>query len=265
MNSRHFQWPNGQARGDYVGHQDSAEALGGAQERRGDKMSYKQKLAVAAWLALGAAGSAAAAQDPAAAAAVAATRDTGFYGGVVLRQGAQEGPGLQFGNLSSAWGKFVAPTADESASRTLLFGGYRWRNDLAVEASFAATEGYALAPGGRRGVGLALATPADTAITRSWNADVYTSWALRKSLALYGRVGYAQSDALGAYGPIAYLPGDARRVRDGVNYGLGVRYDFSPALGLRLEYARFGRFVGEGVSGLLPDSDQVQFGMQFRF
>ena len=37
------------------------------------------------------------------------------------------------------------------------------------------------------------------------------------------------------------------------------------ALGLRLEYARFGRFAGESVNGLLPESDQVQFGMQFRF
>jgi hypothetical protein len=34
---------------------------------------------------------------------------------------------------------------------------------------------------------------------------------------------------------------------------------------LRLEYARFGRFAGETVSGFLPESDQVQFGMQFRF
>jgi len=50
-----------------------------------------------------------------------------------------------------------------------------------------------------------------------------------------------------------------------VNYGLGLRYDFSPALGLRLEYARFTRFAGESLSGFLPDSDQVQLGLQFRF
>jgi long-subunit fatty acid transport protein len=54
-------------------------------------------------------------------------------------------------------------------------------------------------------------------------------------------------------------------MRDGVNYGVGVRYDVTPALGLRLEYARFPRFAGETAAGLLPDSDQVQFGMQFRF
>ena len=58
---------------------------------------------------------------------------------------------------------------------------------------------------------------------------------------------------------------DSRRMRDGVNYGVGLRYDVTPALGLRLEYARFGRFAGESLSGFFPESDQVQFGMQFRF
>jgi hypothetical protein len=38
------------------------------------------------------------------------------------------------------------------------------------------------------------------------------------------------------------------------------------SLGLRLEYSRFGRFAGESAaSGLLPESDQVTVGVQFRF
>ena len=77
-------------------------------------------------------------------------------------------------------------------------------------------------------------------------------------------MGYAQSEALPTY-LLATLPAEPRRTRDGVNYGLGLRYDFSPALGLRLEYARFTRFAGESLSGFLPDSDQVQLGLQFRF
>jgi hypothetical protein len=46
---------------------------------------------------------------------------------------------------------------------------------------------------------------------------------------------------------------------------VGLRYDVTSELGLRLEYARFGRFAGESVGGLLPDSEQVQFGVQLRF
>ena len=57
---------------------------------------------------------------------------------------------------------------------------------------------------------------------------------------------------------------DPRRNRDGMNYGVGVRYDLNSSLGLRLEYGRFGRLSGEVGNGL-PDSDQVSFGLQLRF
>ena len=50
-----------------------------------------------------------------------------------------------------------------------------------------------------------------------------------------------------------------------MNYGLGLRYDMTSALGLRVEYARFGRLPGELVNGVMPENDQVQLGLQFRF
>jgi hypothetical protein len=43
-----------------------------------------------------------------------------------------------------------------------------------------------------------------------------------------------------------------------------MRYDMNTALGLRLEYSRFGRFAGEFGSSL-PDTDQVTLGVQFKF
>ena len=36
------------------------------------------------------------------------------------------------------------PTADDTSARALVFGGYRWHNDVAVEASFNAVDKYAL-------------------------------------------------------------------------------------------------------------------------
>jgi hypothetical protein len=148
-----------------------------------------------------------------------------------------------------------------------MFGGYRWRNDLALEAAFASSERYALRrtdPLGRSGVGLAAPGLADDAQSRNWNVDVFGSWTVWRSLALYGRLGYSQSDAIP---PTTATPVfDPRRARDGVNYGVGMRYDMTPTLGLKLEYARFPRFPGESVANpLLPDSDQVQFGLQYRF
>jgi opacity protein-like surface antigen len=58
-------------------------------------------------------------------------------------------------------------------------------------------------------------------------------------------------------------PSDAR-ARDGLNYGVGLRYDVTRSLGVRLEYARTGLFASDVVSGT-PYDDQVQFGLQFRF
>jgi len=66
--------------------------------------------------------------------------------------------------------------------------------------------------------------------------------------------------------PLTLVVGDTRRQRDGVNYGLGLRYDLTQALGLRVEYSRFNRFNGDAISaGLLPESDQVTLGVQFKF
>ena len=191
----------------------------------------------------------------------------GFYGGVAIRNAGVDTPGVDLSNLGSAWGRYASPVSDDNARRSLVFGGYRWTNDVAVEGSFQTAERYALRPlpdGAPRGVGLSL-TSIPSLATRAWNADVYTSWSFRKSFALYGRLGYAQSDSVPSYALAALPISEPRRLREGVNYGLGLRYDVSPALGLRLEYARFGHFAGEAISGPLPESDQVQLGMQFRF
>jgi len=194
---------------------------------------------------------------------------TGFYGGVSLRDQATESAGIALGPASSVWNRYVAPIADDSSPRALVFGGYRWRNDIAVEASFNSVDQYALRPdalGRRGGVGLNFGSTEGLGqpTTRSWNVDVFTSWTFYRALALYGRVGYGQSETLPSFGAVSPAVQDSRRLRDGVNVGLGMRYDMNSALGLRVEYARFGRFAGE-IGTSLPETDQVSVGVQLRF
>ena len=190
---------------------------------------------------------------------------TGFYGGLSMRDRGSESDGLQFGHISSAWGKFTLPGSEDNGTRALAFGGYRWANDIALEAAVASADRFALRPDGvtRPGMGLAFANGAETP-PKTWNADVYTSWGFAKQFSLYGRLGYIQNEPA-ANVPSALVVSDVRRNRDGVNYGLGLRYDVTRALGLRLEYARYGRLAGEATSGVLPESDKVQLGVQFRF
>jgi len=222
-------------------------------------MPAKQLLAFATVLLAALAGGVRAAELPAGEAG-------GFYGGISMRNAGQAGEGVSLGRLSSVWARFALPTADDAGSRALAYGGYRFANDVAVEAAVATSDRFSLQPvmpGTRRGVGLALASEGES--SKAWNVDVYTSWEFRKSLSLYGRLGYMQSEAASSYAP-GFLTDVRRPGRDGVNYGLGLRYDLSSALGLRLEYARFTRLPGEmPVGAMLPENDQLQFGVQFRF
>ena len=191
----------------------------------------------------------------------------GFYGGLALREGGADANGLKVGPLPFAWNRFTSPLAEDSTQRALLFGGYRWRSDVSVEAALNTNDKYALNPSRTPLVGSGLVTGLPDPGLRSWNADVYTSWEFVRSLSLYGRLGYAQSDARPLFAGASLVPGDPRRSHDGVNYGVGLRYDMTQVLGLRVEYARFGRFAGESATsvGLLPESDQVTIGVQFKF
>jgi opacity protein-like surface antigen len=192
-----------------------------------------------------------------------AVAQDGFYGGVAAGDGGADAIGLTLGKQPFAWSRFAVPTVEDATQRTLLFGGYRWSSDISVEAAFNASDKYALRPGliGVSSVGLGLSDP-----TRTWNADVYTSWEFVHSLSLYGRLGYAQTDTRSLLAPVSLVAADTRRLREGVNYGLGLRYDLTQALGLRVEYARFNRFSGDVINaGLLPESDQLTLGVQFKF
>jgi opacity protein-like surface antigen len=193
----------------------------------------------------------------------------GFYGGVTMRGTPASGVGINFGPAAqSALNRFTVGAVDDTTTSRLLYGGYRWQNDVAIEAAIGSTDKYALRPldsgPARRAVGLNFSSSAADVQSRAWNLDVFTSWTVYKALALYGRLGYAQSEAPAnpAFSPLSISA--ARGLRDGMNYGVGVRYDMNSALGLRLEYSRFGHFAGE-IGTSLPDSDQVTFGLQLRF
>ena len=187
----------------------------------------------------------------------------GFYGGIVLQEGARS-TGVSLDGSGSRG--LRAPGTDEASTRQ-VFGGYRWKNDLAVEAAFARSESYALRPFSAStptGVGLALGGR-DLAPQAAYNLDVFGSYTFLRSFALYGRVGYAQNEPAGSGVTTLVAYPDARLVRDGVNYGLGLRYDMTRTLGVNLEYARFGRFAFDSFGSTLPDNDQVRLGVQFRF
>src|SRR5437870_9739939 len=68
----------------------------------------------------------------------------GFYGGLALRESGADATGLKLSSLPLAWNRFTTPLAEDSTQRALIFGGYRWRSDVSVEAAFNANDKYAL-------------------------------------------------------------------------------------------------------------------------
>jgi len=182
-----------------------------------------------------------------------------FYGGIALRDhsGAQ---GVAIGDAGSPWGRPAPVLGDVPESRAIVYGGYRLRPGVALEAALG-SESFRLP--GRGGVGLVVPVD-DAAASQRWNVDVQGSWAFWRSLSLYGRLGYSQSEIAPFYRTSVLASPAESRTRDGVNYGVGLRYDLTRSLGVRLEYARTGLFGGEAPSGT-PYDDQVQVGVQFRF
>ena len=57
---------------------------------------------------------------------------TGFYGGVAVRDAGNGSVGLAFGRPVLAWSRFTPPAADDTAQRSLIFGGYRGPNDISI-------------------------------------------------------------------------------------------------------------------------------------
>jgi len=197
-----------------------------------------------------------------------AVRADGFYGGVSYRDNTPAGIGINFGASGSALNLYPTTAVDDAASRAVVFGGYRWHNDLAVEASATSLDQYTLRPLGAAhaspGVGLQFGPGAADTPSRAYNVDLFTSWTVYKAIALYGRLGYALTETPPLAGVAPASGANVRGLRDGMNYGVGVRYDMNTALGLRVEYSRFGRFAGE-FGTALPESDQVTIGVRLKF
>ena len=198
-------------------------------------------------------------------------RTDGFYGGVSYRDNT---PDAGSASLSAPAGPALSRTpvavVDDTTSRALLFGGYRWQNDLAVEAVVSARStntrcGRSTWDRCGAASDCASARAAGDVQGRSLNLDVVHELDhLQVGRAVWPPGLRCRRKRRRWRASRRCRSSTARGVRDGMNYGVGMRYDMNSALGLRLEYSRFGRFAGEfGTS--LPETDQVTLGVQFRF
>lgn len=189
-----------------------------------------------------------------------ATWAEGFYGGFNVRPKNSD-PGLALIEQQSL--SWLKPTGEELSQQAMVYGGYRLHPDVGVEAALTHSQRLGLRFDSKS-FGLTAGDPT----SRAWNLDVYTSWSLQPRFAVYGRVGYEQPNGTAQLTPGTSAADSAsRRQIVGLNYGVGVRYDLNPGMGVRFEWARPYHTGGTGVTDLprATDADQVSVGLQFRF
>ena len=186
----------------------------------------------------------------------------GFYGGFNARPKNVD-PGLpMIEQQSLSW---IKPTGDEPNQQAMVYGGFRVHPLLGVEAALTHSQrlGLRFDP---KSFGFTAGDPTG----KAWNLDLYTSWSLQPKFSVYGRVGYEQPGQTQPTAGNSMVDSASRRQMTGLNYGVGVRYDLNPGMGVRFEWARPYRSTtsaGAGVSDLprAYDPDQVSVGLQFRF
>jgi OmpA-OmpF porin, OOP family len=82
----------------------------------------------------------------------------------------------------------------------------------------------------------------------------------------YGRMGAYRGDSRGGFGFVStsLLPADVLSRATRMRYGMGVRYDFTKAFGIRAELERTSA-VGSPFAADLDTADQVSVGLSWRF
>ncbi len=187
----------------------------------------------------------------------------GYFGGVRLdRVGTMwsfSSPGLKLGQ-GLEFGYPVEPAVESSTA----FGGVQLSNGLSFGASLSTLRGLGQTVSSRPSLGLQLDPMQWAMATRSGqrvNLDLVSAFNWRSALSVYGRLGVGRGD-LRPTDPLAPVATGVDRTQ--ARYGLGLRYDYSPSLGLKLELTRGVKSPWERWR-IEPEGDSIQFGLRWVF
>ncbi len=183
---------------------------------------------------------------------------------------AQEGgyfAGVRFGQTGKAW-SFTAPglklgqALEYSRAGEIgntAFSGYQFESGLALGAALNTERRDTLI---RSSLGLKFDGMRWADSRPSVNVDVVSAFNWRNSLSVFGKLGVGRGD--NRLTPEWASASAAALDRTAISYGVGVRYDITSSLGLKLELTRGTRF---GLDRLRTDvdADAVNFGIRWSF
>ncbi|MGZ5086174.1 MAG: outer membrane beta-barrel protein [Usitatibacter sp.] len=178
-----------------------------------------------------------------------------YLGGLRLPK-ALAGGGGTFSLESDTFSPFGAAAPLDTAHRLKL--GYKYSRYLSVESELV---DFSRSPSDL------FASPGNFASafrSTGFGVDTVATLPVWRSFSLYGRFGAYRGEPHSAFATYSTsLLGDAAARGTRLRYGLGVRYDFTKALGIHAELEHYSP-LGSSLAGE-PDADLVSVGVAWRF
>lgn len=186
-----------------------------------------------------------------------------YYGGI---QFGQSKAGLNGGDIASQFLElgFSTPQVSLSDKKTSygLKLGYQITPNVAVEGNYTELGKFSydatVVPAGK------LST---TLKASGFGLDVVGSVPIFEKLSLFGRAGVQRTKTEGTFagtGSVETFNTGATQTTSAGKFGIGLQYDVSKNIGLRLEVERF-RKLGGNALGSAFDADNYTFGVLFKF
>jgi OmpA-OmpF porin, OOP family len=195
--------------------------------------------------------------------ALAATAHAQYYGGISI---GQSKAGINGGDISSQFLDlgFSTPAISLTDKKT-SYGvklGYQFTPNFAVEGNYTDLGKFSY-----NATVVPTGTFASTLKVDGFGLDVVGTLPISGGFSLIGRAGVQRMKTDGAFsgsGSVDLFNTGATQTSTAGKFGIGVQYDVSKNLGLRLEAERF-RKLGGNTLGSAFDADNYSFGVLFKF
>ena len=188
--------------------------------------------------------------------------DSAWYGGINIGQSKAKIDDARItSNLLGGGFNTTSITDDDRDTGYKLFGGYKFNKNFAFEGGY-----FDLGKFGFTATTVPVGTLSGNIKLRGLNLDAVGILPMNEKFSAFGRVGlnYAEArDAFSRTGSIPALNNPNPSKRDtNIKFGLGLQYDFTESLGMRLEAERYRINDAVGNKG---DIDLVSLGLVYRF
>ena len=189
--------------------------------------------------------------------------DPGWYGGVSVGQSRASIDDARI--TSGLAGSGLATTSIDDKNKGYdtgykLFGGYQFNRNFALEGGY-----FDLGKFGFSAITVPAGTLNGEMKVKGLNLDLVGTLPLTEKFSAFGRVGATYAEAADTYsgtGAVSVLDPNPKKQDTNYKYGLGLQYDFTQKLAMRLEAERYR--INDAV-GNRGDIDLLSVGLIFRF